>query len=166
MPMPMPMHPAPFPSSGDLPPIPGPGLAWLRDMVARRHAAATILGRGALASGELWQAHRLTSQAWRGGDWVHELDIVLPARPTVGHGPMLLWVGGGTSAELPAAGTTIGEAPRGVGWLAPLVAATGLPAALVRASADRKVRKQKPFAQQDIVAAAVRQWLRAHGFLL
>ena len=41
-----------------------------------------------------------------------------------------------------------------------------LPAALVRASADRKVRKQKPFAQQDIVAAAVRQWLRAHGFLL
>ena len=41
-----------------------------------------------------------------------------------------------------------------------------LPAALVRASADRKVRKQKPFAQQDIVAEAVRQWLRAHGFLL
>ena len=41
-----------------------------------------------------------------------------------------------------------------------------LPAALVRASADRKVRQQKPFAQQDIVAAAVRQWLRAHGFLL
>lgn len=41
-----------------------------------------------------------------------------------------------------------------------------LPAALVRASADRKVRQQKPFAQQDIVADAVRQWLRAHGFLL
>lgn len=40
-----------------------------------------------------------------------------------------------------------------------------LPAALVRASAERKVRKQKPFTQQDIVAEAVQQWLRTHGFL-
>ncbi|MEN9664198.1 MAG: hypothetical protein RLZZ326_561, partial [Planctomycetota bacterium] len=123
-------------------------------MVARRLAASTILGQGTLATGELWQAHRLTSQAWRGGDWVHELDIVLPARPTVGHGPMLLWVGGGTSAELPAAGTTIGEAPRGVGWLAPLVAATGLPAALVR---------QVPY--QPLCGGMVEDDLVAHSFV-
>ena len=144
----------PSPPSGDFPPIPSPGLAWLRDMVARRSAASAILGRGALATGETWQAHRLTSQAWRGADWVHELDIVLPARPTVGHGPMLLWVGGGTSAELPAAGTSLGEAPRGVGWLAPLVAATGLPAALVR---------QVP--NQPLCGGMVEDDLVAHSFV-
>ena len=40
-----------------------------------------------------------------------------------------------------------------------------LPAALVRASADRKVRQQQPSPQQAIVAEAVQQWLRAQGFL-
>ena len=40
-----------------------------------------------------------------------------------------------------------------------------LPAALVRASADRKVRQQQPSTQQAIVAEAVQQWLRAQGFL-
>lgn len=38
-----------------------------------------------------------------------------------------------------------------------------LPEALLRASMERKLRRQSPFAQQDIVAEAVRQWLRRHG---
>ena len=38
-----------------------------------------------------------------------------------------------------------------------------LPEALLRASMERKLRRQAPFAQQDIVAEAVRQWLRRHG---
>jgi hypothetical protein len=39
-----------------------------------------------------------------------------------------------------------------------------LPEALLRASMERKLRRQTPFAQQDIVAEAVRQWLRRHGW--
>lgn len=40
-----------------------------------------------------------------------------------------------------------------------------IPAALVRASADRKVRKERPFTQQEIVAEALSQWLKKAGFL-
>ena len=40
-----------------------------------------------------------------------------------------------------------------------------IPNALVRASAERKVKRQKPFTQQEIVAEAVTQWLRKNGFL-
>jgi len=40
-----------------------------------------------------------------------------------------------------------------------------IPSALVRASAERKVRKQRPFTQQEIVAEAVQQWLKANGFM-
>ena len=40
-----------------------------------------------------------------------------------------------------------------------------IPSALVRASAERKVRRQRPFTQQEIVAEAVQQWLRSNGFL-
>jgi len=129
----MPPDPFPPPPPSDAHPPPGgAGLAWLRDVVARRTASSTIVGRGTLAGGERWQVHRLTSQRWRGGDWVHECDIVLPARPERNHGPMLLWVGGGTSADLPPAGLGVDEPPRGIAWLAALSAATGLPAALVR----------------------------------
>lgn len=107
-----------------------PGLAWLRAAVARRHASATILGQGTLASGVRWQTHRLTSQRWRGERWSHQLHLLCPAAPASVGGPMLLWVGGGTSDEV--AGAVVAEPPRGIGWLAPLVAATGLPAAMVR----------------------------------
>ena len=37
--------------------------------------------------------------------------------------------------------------------------------ALLRASADRKMRRQTPFTQQEIIAEATRQWLRENGFL-
>jgi len=40
-----------------------------------------------------------------------------------------------------------------------------IPSALVRASAERKVRKQRPFTHQEIVAEALQQWLKANGFL-
>lgn len=38
-----------------------------------------------------------------------------------------------------------------------------LPAILVQVSAARKVRRQSPFSQQDIVAQALREWLTKHG---
>jgi hypothetical protein len=37
--------------------------------------------------------------------------------------------------------------------------------ALVRASAERKIRQEDPYTQQDIVSAALRQWLHEAGFL-
>jgi hypothetical protein len=39
-----------------------------------------------------------------------------------------------------------------------------LPPRLLRASLERKLRRQTPFTQQDIVAAALDHWLRAHGY--
>lgn len=44
-----------------------------------------------------------------------------------------------------------------------------LPASLVarlaRVAAERKLRRERPFHQQDIVAEALTQWLRQHGVL-
>ncbi len=37
--------------------------------------------------------------------------------------------------------------------------------ALVRAAAERKVKRQKPFTQQEMVAEALAQWLRKNGGL-
>ena len=38
-------------------------------------------------------------------------------------------------------------------------------AALLTASMQRKIQRQQPFTQQDIVAEALRMWLKSHGFL-
>ena len=38
-----------------------------------------------------------------------------------------------------------------------------LPGILVQVSAARKVRRQSPFSQQDIVAQALREWLTKHA---
>jgi len=38
-----------------------------------------------------------------------------------------------------------------------------LPAALLRAAMERKLRGEPPCTQQDIVAEAVREWLERHG---
>ena len=38
-----------------------------------------------------------------------------------------------------------------------------LPALLIQISAERKVRCEAPFSQQDIVAEALRKWIRAHS---
>jgi len=40
-----------------------------------------------------------------------------------------------------------------------------LPAALLRASVEQKVRRAKPATQQEIVADALKRWLKANGFL-
>jgi len=39
-----------------------------------------------------------------------------------------------------------------------------LPNALLRVSVDRRLQRQKPFTQQDMVATAVREWLRRNGY--
>ena len=38
-----------------------------------------------------------------------------------------------------------------------------LPGRLIQISAERKVRREAPFSQQDIVAEALREWLAAHS---
>lgn len=40
-----------------------------------------------------------------------------------------------------------------------------IPAALVRASADRKVRLERPYTQQEIVGAALMDRLTVNGYL-
>jgi hypothetical protein len=40
-----------------------------------------------------------------------------------------------------------------------------LPQALLRASLDRKLKRLRPWTQQDIVADALDAWLRKHGYL-
>ncbi len=38
-------------------------------------------------------------------------------------------------------------------------------AALLTASMQRKIQRQPPFTQQDIVAEALQMWLKSHGYL-
>jgi len=40
-----------------------------------------------------------------------------------------------------------------------------IPDGLVRASADRKIKRQRPFTQQQIAAEAIALWLRKNGYL-
>ena len=40
-----------------------------------------------------------------------------------------------------------------------------LPARLLRASVERKLRREIPFTQQEIVAEALTAWLQQHGYL-
>ncbi len=40
-----------------------------------------------------------------------------------------------------------------------------IPAGLIRASADRRLRRETPFSQQEIVAEALMQWLSKHDYL-
>ena len=39
-----------------------------------------------------------------------------------------------------------------------------IPPKLLRAATDRKIAKQRPFTQQEIVAEALAQWLRKNGY--
>lgn len=39
-----------------------------------------------------------------------------------------------------------------------------IPQGLLRASADRKIKKVRPFTQQEIVSEALSQWLRKNGY--
>lgn len=40
-----------------------------------------------------------------------------------------------------------------------------IPHALMRASFDRKLKREKPWTQQDIAAEALTLWLKKHGYL-
>lgn len=42
---------------------------------------------------------------------------------------------------------------------------TEIPDGLLRASVDRKLKRQRPFTQQEIAAEALRLWLRKNGYL-
>ena len=151
---PLPRSPsAPAAPPGTVPPDSASGLEWLRGFVAARSPTAVVVGEGVAETGAPWQTLRLTSQTWRGVAWVHELDVVFPAAPA-SRGPMLLWVGSGSSVELPAADGPLEHPPRGVGWLADLVAATGLPAAMIR---------QVPF--QPMFGGMVEDDLIAYSFM-
>ncbi len=41
----------------------------------------------------------------------------------------------------------------------------GVPTGLLLASMDRKLKRQRPWTQQEIVAEALTQWLKQHGYL-
>ena len=40
-----------------------------------------------------------------------------------------------------------------------------IPEGLIRASAERKIKKEKPWTQQEIIAEALSEWLQKHGGL-
>ena len=42
----------------------------------------------------------------------------------------------------------------------------GIPPTLLKASSDRKLRKLRPYTQQDIVAEALTTWLQKNGYQL
>jgi hypothetical protein len=42
---------------------------------------------------------------------------------------------------------------------------TRIPEALLKAASERKLKKTKPYTQQDIVAEALQNWLQKHGYM-
>lgn len=40
-----------------------------------------------------------------------------------------------------------------------------IPEGLIRASAERKIKREKPWTQQEIIAEALLEWLKKHGGL-
>jgi PhoPQ-activated pathogenicity-related protein len=109
-----------------------------------------LLGRGEILGGE-YLLGRLVSQRWRGVEWTHELSLFRPRAPAA-DGPMLLWIDGGSSSQLPA------DESRGPGdavrQLASVASAAGLPAAVVR---------QVPY--QPMFDGLVEDGLIAHTFV-
>lgn len=109
-----------------------------------------MLRRGELLGGEFLQG-RLVSQRWRGVEWTHELSLFRPPKPAA-DGPMLLWIDGGASGQLP---TAEAAAPgKALQILALVATAAGLPAAVVR---------QVPY--QPMFDGLVEDGLIAHTFV-
>ena len=109
----------------------------------------TLVARGELAGGEFLRG-RLVSQRWRGVEWTHELSLFRPEGAAAG--PMLLWIDGGASGQLPAAGG--GGPGDAVRRLAEVATAAGLPGAVVR---------QVPY--QPMFDGLVEDGLIAHTFV-
>lgn len=107
------------------------------------------LGSGAIDGGE-WFTGRLTSQRWRGVEWMHELSLVRPAAAE--DGPMILWIDGGSSGRLPEEG--LREPTDAVRTVAAVAAAAGLPVAVIR---------QVPY--QPMFDGLVEDGLIAHTFV-
>lgn len=73
-------------------------------------------------------------------------------------------------AEKPERAPRKREKPAEVPFVSGLVSMTfrlpaELPAALIRAASDRKLKNERPCSQQEIVAEALTQWCRKHGYL-
>jgi hypothetical protein len=65
----------------------------------------------------------------------------------------------------PATSPMVSQAPVPTGGLVSVTVRlpTALAETLLRVSLERRLRKERPFAQQDIVAEAVRDWIEAQG---
>lgn len=132
---------APLPMSGPL-----------ADFVRRPDPATRfeLVGFGESCSGE-WLTGRLTSQSWKGVEWVHELSLYRPT-DSQNRGPMLLWIDGGTSGGIPEQGQW--EPTDAIRTLSRVAIAAGMPAAVVR---------QVPF--QPMFDGLVEDALIAHSFV-
>lgn len=124
----------------------------LADYVHRADAATRfdLVAQGKFADGE-WLTGRLTSQVWQGVAWTHELSLIRPTA-AANRGPMLLWIDGGTSADVPEAAQR--EPSDALRKLARVAMAAGLPAAVVR---------QVPY--QPMFNGLVEDALIAHSFV-
>lgn len=124
----------------------------LADFVRRSDPATRfdLVGWGESCSGD-WLTGRLTSQSWKGVEWVHELSLYRPTE-SADRGPMLLWIDGGASDGLPEEGQW--EPTKALGTLSRVAIAAGMPAAVVR---------QVPF--QPMFKGLVEDALIAHSFV-
>ncbi len=110
--------------------VPPPPSGPLADYVRRDDPATRfeLVGWGESCSGE-WLTGRLTSQLWKGVEWVHELSLFRPT-DTDDRGPMLLWIDGGSSERLPEQDQW--EPSDATRTLSRVAIAAGMPAAVVR----------------------------------
>ena len=69
---------------------------------------------------------------------------------------------GATTPDKPRS-TSLGRSPRERVTLTVRLE-SDIVAALVRASAERKIRQEAPYTQQDIISEALKQWLHEAGF--
>ena len=122
--------------------------------------AVEIVGSGAWGEGAAragWSSARLTSQTWRGASWAHELTVVVP-RQRCETGMMILWIDGGSRADVPAAGARLQAPPADVVWLADLACGAGMPAAVVN-----QVPCQPMFGrmvEDDLIAHSFAEYVR------
>lgn len=129
-----------------------PAAGVLAEYVRRDDPATRfdVLAHGRLPAAE-WLTGRLVSQSWQGVEWTHELSIALPRGTIAAGAPLLLWIDGGSSGKLPDEDDP--GPSDAVRALAPLAAASGLPAAVVR---------QVPY--QPMFDGLVEDGLIAHSF--
>ena len=140
------------PPRGPAPRATGP----LADYVHAADPATRIdpVSQGDFAGGT-WRTFRFVSQRWQAVEWTHELSVYVPAAVLdardAGGVPMLLWIDGGTSQQLPS---PVAGPPDTVKMLANAARAARLPAAVVR---------QVPY--QPMFDGLVEDGLIAHSFV-